>query len=172
MHIVVDGYNLIRQSPYFSTLERRDLQAGREALVAALAAYKKLKSYAITVVFDGGDAPIGMPRRDRCKGIEIYYSRQGELADAVIKRMASLERERMMVVSSDHAVADYAAARGAGIIGAAEFEERLRMARMMDAKGTVESEPPAGWMPTTKKRGPAKRLPKSQRKLRQKIEKL
>lgn len=172
MHIVVDGYNLIRQSPHFSAIERRDLQAGREALVEALAAYKKVKSYTITVVFDGGGAPIGMPRRDRSKGIELCYSRPGELADAVIKRMAGRERERLMVVSSDHAVADYAAARGAGIIGVAEFEERLRMARMMETKGTVESESHAGWAPTTKKRGPAKRLPKRQRKLRQKIEKL
>ena len=83
IHIVIDGYNLIRQSRSFSDLDRQDLQMGREALVDALAAYKRVKPYAITVVFDGGDASGGMPRRDRLKGIELRYSNPGELADTV-----------------------------------------------------------------------------------------
>jgi hypothetical protein len=172
MHIVVDGYNLIRQSPHFSRLERQDLEFGRQALVEALAAYKKIKPYTITVVFDGRDAPVGMPRRDRRNGIELRYSGPGELADAVIKRMASREGQGMMVVSSDHEVVHFAMARGAGIIGAAEFEERLHMAQMMAGKGAVVAEPAEGWAATTKKRGPAKRLSKRQRQMQRKIDKL
>jgi hypothetical protein len=172
MHIVVDGYNLIRQSHHFSSLERQDLESGRQALVEALAAYKKIKAYAITVVFDGRDAPVGMPRRDRRQGIELRYSEPGELADAVIKRMASREREKMMVVSSDNDIVRFAQARGAGSISANEFEERLRMAQMMSGKGTTESEPSEGWAATTRKRGPAKRLPKRERQINRKIDKL
>jgi predicted RNA-binding protein with PIN domain len=172
MHIVVVGYNLIRQSPYFSSLERRDLESGRRALLKALAAYKKIKSYTITVVFDGKDAPVGMPRRDRCHGIELRYSGPGELADTVIKRMANREGQGLMVVSSDNEVIHHAMARGAGIISAAEFEERLLMTQMMASKGAMESEPLEGWAATTKKRGPAKRLPKRQRQIQRKINKL
>lgn len=172
MHIVVDGYNLIRQSRHFSSLDRHDLEAGRQALVAALAAYKKIKPYTITVVFDGKDAPPGMPRRDRCRGIELRFSGPGELADAVIKRMASRERQGVVVVSSDQEVVNYARAKGAGIIGAIEFEERLNMARLMEGKGMGEAEPAEGWAVTTKKRGPARRLPKKQRQMKRTTDKL
>jgi uncharacterized protein len=172
MHIVIDGYNLIRQSPRFSDLDRRDLQAGREALVDALAAYKKVRPFPITVIFDGRDAPPGAPRRDRHKGIELRYSQPGELADAVIKRMAAGQREKLLVVSSDSEIAAYAAAKGAATIGAAEFEARLMMARMVDLKGAEESDPSAGRPPTTKKKGPSRRLPRRQRRMRHKIDKL
>ena len=77
MHIVIDGYNLIRQSRRLSAIEEVDLQAGREALVNELAAYRRLKPFRVTVVFDGGDAISGLPRRDRSKGIRLRYSAAG-----------------------------------------------------------------------------------------------
>lgn len=172
MHIVIDGYNLIRQSPRFKEMDRQDLETGRQALVEALVAYKKVKAHPITVVFDGSEAPLGMPRSDRYKGIELRFSKPGELADAVIKRMAGREGNRLMVVSSDREITDYAAGKGAAVISAVEFEDRLTMARMMDLKGADESDPSEGWQPTTKKSGPSKRLPKRQRKMKQKISKL
>lgn len=172
IHIVIDGYNLIRQSHAFSDLDRQDLQMGREALVDALAAYKLVKPYAITVVFDGGDAPGGMPRRDRHKGIDLRYSNPGELADNVIKRMAASAKEKLLVVSSDLEVVQFAAARGATTISAPEFEERLMAAQYEAFKGADDNSDLEGWQPTTKKKGPARRLPKRQRKMRRKISKL
>lgn len=172
MHIVIDGYNLIHQSVQFGNIDRDDLQAGREALVDALVMYKKVKPYSITVVFDGHKAPPGMPRRERLKGIDLRYSKPGELADAVIKRMASREREQMMVVSSDREIIDFAARKGAAVISSSEFEQRLSLARMMDIKGESEDDLRTGWQPTTKKTGPSRRLSKRQRKMRRKISKL
>jgi uncharacterized protein len=172
MHIVIDGYNLIRQSPHFSSLEHQDLQTGREALVDALAAYKKVKHFPITVVFDGRDAPAGMVRRDHRKGIELRYSQPGELADAVIKRMAAKQREKLLVVSSDNEIAAYAAAQGAATISAPDFEMRLTLARMIDIKGAEEGNAPGRSRSTTKKTGPSRRLPKQQRRMRRRIGKL
>jgi len=57
IHIIIDGYNLIRQSNSLSILDMQDIQLGREALVDMLAAYKKVKPHRITVVFDGTTAP-------------------------------------------------------------------------------------------------------------------
>jgi uncharacterized protein len=171
LHIAIDGYNLIRQSRYFSTLDQRDLQSGREALVESLAAYKKIKRYAITVVFDGASAPAGMVRRDRVKGIELRYSRPGELADAVIKRMAAREKQNLLVVSSDNEIADYAQSMGSAVISAPEFEQRLSMARFMDQEG-MEAAESSGWRPTTKKKGPSRRLPKKRRRMTKRISKL
>ena len=57
IHILIDGYNLIRQSPELSELDRQDIQLGRAALIDMLVVYKKLKHHKITIVFDGVDAP-------------------------------------------------------------------------------------------------------------------
>jgi hypothetical protein len=73
------------------------------------------------------------------------------------------------VVSSDRAVADFAAARGAAVIESADFEARMAMA---GAGEGAESPPEEGWTPTTRKKGPSRRLPKRQRRNRRKIRKL
>lgn len=171
-HIVIDGYNLIRQSPEFSSLDRQDLQMGRESLADALAAYKRIKPYKITVVFDGADAPEGMVRRDRIKGIEMRYSGPGELADTVIKRMAAREKQKLLVVTSDNDIMQFARSMGAAVIGAREFEERMMMARYNDQKGGPADDEGGGWEPTTRKKGPSRRLPKNRRKMRTRISKL
>jgi uncharacterized protein len=172
-HIIVDGYNVIRQSPVMEPLDRQDLQLGRESLVDKLAAYKRLKGHKITVVFDGaGDSPL-FKNRDREKGILIRFSRQGETADSVIKRMAAREQQGALVVSSDREVADFSASQGAATIGAVEFEDKMEMAAYMDLKGvSPESGTDDGWDFSTKKKGPSKRLPKKKRLNKKRLNKL
>jgi predicted RNA-binding protein with PIN domain len=172
LHLVIDGYNLIRQSNSLAAAERRDIQAGREALVDLLAAYKRVKSYRITVVFDGAQAPLGMPRRDRCKGIEVCYSPPGVLADTVIKRMAANGKAGTMVVTSDQDIIAHARSVGAATISAGEFENRLAMARFLSEGGAEGEDDTVGWQPSTQKKGPARRLPKRQRRNRRKVAKL
>jgi uncharacterized protein len=171
MHLVIDGYNLIRRSSRFGALDRQDLQAGREALVDALAAYKKIKAFQITVVFDGMTADPGMPQRDKHKGIVLHFSRAGENADAVIKRMARMQGQKITVVSSDQDIAGYAAANGAGVVSAEEFEERMQLAVLMEAEDPVENDGP-GRMVSTRKKGPARRTSRRQRKMQRRIGKL
>lgn len=172
IHIVIDGYNLIRQSPRFSELDWQDLQFGRDALVEALAAYKKVKAHRITVIFDGAAASTGMPRRDVQKGITLHYSSHGESADTVIKRMAQKEKEMLMVVTSDQEIVRYAEAMGSATIGSVEFEDRLMMAQYTNLKGADDEFEGNGWRPTTRKKGPSRRLSKQQRKMLRKKDKL
>jgi uncharacterized protein len=171
IHIIIDGYNLIRQSNSFSDLDRQDIQLGREALLDTLAAYKRIKRHKITVVFDGTNAPPFSQHENRIKGIKVKFSRSGELADSLIKRMAGREREKALVVSSDLDIVNFAAAEGAATISSSDFEEKISMAVYMDTKG-VESKDEGGWVPTTKKKGPSKRLSKRKRRNRIKIRKL
>ncbi len=171
LHIIIDGYNLIRQSRSLGMLDNQDIQLGRDALLENLVEYKKIKRHRITVVFDGSNAPPLSPGRDRVKGVEVVFSRRGELADAVIKRMVAKERERAIVVSSDREVSDFAASRAASVISSPEFEEKLAMAAYMNIKG-LEEEDQGGWKPTTKKKGPSKRLPRRKRRHRIKTDKL
>ncbi|MEQ8213875.1 MAG: NYN domain-containing protein, partial [Smithellaceae bacterium] len=65
MHIIIDGYNLIRQSDSLRRYERQSLEAGRQALISRLIEYKRKKGHKITVVFDGWDQGAAMEERDR-----------------------------------------------------------------------------------------------------------
>jgi predicted RNA-binding protein with PIN domain len=172
LHIIIDGYNLIRQSASLSAAEAIDLQTGREALIDALAHYKRIKSYRITVVFDGTGRPSLSGDRDRAKGIEIRFSRGGETADTVIKRLVAGERQKTMVVSSDRELCAHAESRGAATISSAAFEDKLAMARYLNAKGMEHETEQRGWKATTRKKGPSKRLTKRKRLNRRRIDKL
>jgi len=171
IHIIIDGYNLIRQSTILSRLDQQDIMLGRDALVDMLAAYRKIKPHRITVVFDGHHSPAFSQQRDQKKGIAIRFSRRGESADDLIKRMALKEREKALVVSSDLEVANSAAAHGAATISAPQFEGKMGMAVQLDGL-EIEAEDHAGWTPTTKKKGPSRRLSKKQRRNRMKLKKL
>ena len=122
MHLIVDGYNLIRQSLQLQLLDAVDLQAGREGLLELLGHYRRRSRHQVTVVFDGwqqGDCHEG---RDRQHGILIIYSRRGERADEVIKRLLRQERERAVVVTSDRDIQLCAEQVKAAWVPAAHFE--------------------------------------------------
>jgi predicted RNA-binding protein with PIN domain len=171
IHIIIDGYNLIRQSNFFSPIDRRDMQLGRETLIETLAAYKRIKGHKITVVFDGAQAPSFFQSRNQIKGIKVMFSRNDESADTVIKRMAAREKAKVLVVSSDLDVINFAASAGCATISSLQFEEKIAMATYMDANG-IGRENEGGWVPTTKKKGPRRRLSKKKRQSKIKIQKL
>ena len=172
IHIIIDGYNLIRQSPELARLDRQDLQSGRDALVDLLCAYKKVKPHAITVVFDGTAQPSLYGSRDRAKGIAIRYSQGGESADDLIRRMARNEGPKALVVSSDREVMAAAESAGATVMDSAAFEEKIAMARYLAVKGDGDVTASEGWVPTTRKKGPSRRLPKRKRRAKARMDKL
>lgn len=171
LHIIIDGYNLIRQSAVFSFYDNQDIQSGRDTLIETLAAYKKIKGHKITVVFDGANAPVFSPAKDRRKGIGIRFSRENESADDVIKTMAARQREKALVVSSDSDVVHWASSKGCATISSSLFEEKIAMAVYMESKG-IEQDDQEGWTPTTRKKGPGRRLPKKKRRSKARIQKL
>ncbi|MCP4748363.1 MAG: NYN domain-containing protein [Desulfobacteraceae bacterium] len=172
-HIVIDGYNLILQSSWLMGQEnQQDLQANREALVEALSVYKKYKPFKITVVFDGKNAPLDLPRSDRRKGITLRFSYRGELADTLIKRIVARDKQKALVITSDNEIVQYALCRGATVMSSEEFDKRLMTAQLTDGQSDPERSESVGWEPTTKKKGPARRLPKWRRRMSRKLKKL
>jgi uncharacterized protein len=154
-------------------IDHDDLQLGRELLIEKLAAYKRLKGHQITVVFDGSPEFSHFASAHQEKGIRVKFSKYGESADGVIKRMASQEREKALVVSSDNDIARFCESAGAAVIGAGEFEAKMELAAMMDMKGqTPEPGHGNGWAATTKKKGEGKKLPKKDRRNLKKLMKL
>jgi len=174
MNIIIDGYNLIRQSDYFRRLERQSLEAGRIALINQLSLYKRKKGHKITVVFDGWGSGSAREERDRQGGIDIIYSRLGEKADDVIKRIAGNSSEEIMVVSSDREIVSFVTRRSKTALPSPEFESIMMKAAAQSADYDMfrkidedeNSDQRAG------KKGPARRLPKAARRLQTKITKL
>lgn len=172
MHIIIDGYNLIRQTAELAAKDRQDLQSGREALVDMLAAYKRLKAHKITVVFDGTAEATLYPSRDRAKGVAIRYSKGGESADEVIRRMARREKAGALVVSSDREVMVAAESAGAASLDSAAFADKLALAGDFSLNGADAADESTGWVPTTRKKGPSRRLPKRKRRARARVDRL
>jgi len=165
MRIIIDGYNLIRQWPELAMLDRADLEAGREALIAELSAYRRAKGHQITVVFDGRERGGLSERSEQARGIAVRYSRHGETADEVIARLAVGSGQGAAIVSSDHAVQAAARRHGAAPISSPEFIARLDAARLAALKGDEEDEGP----PRKTGKGTARRLPKAERRTQQRL---
>lgn len=163
INIIIDGYNLIRQSSFLSSLDRKDIGLGRNALIDMLAAYKKIKPHRIIVVFDGANAPMFSSERDRIKGIDIRYSKHPDSADTVIKKMVAGHRDEVLIVSSDTDITKYAESKGAATISSPLFETKIKMASDFDNTDDSEVEK-RQWQPTTKKKGPGRKLSKKKRR--------
>ena len=86
--------------------------------------------------------------------------------------MAKRLGQKALVVTSDRDVADYADSHGAVAVSSPEFEDKLVVASYLDVKGAEEVVEEGGWVPTTKKKGPKRRLSKKDRKKKVKMRKL
>ena len=174
MHIIIDGYNLIRQSVVLRRYERHSLEAGRLALMSRLADYKRKRGHRITVVFDGWKGGSEHEERDRQGNIDIIYSRHGEKADDVIKRITVENTEETIVVSSDREIASYITRHGKTSLSSVEFEVIMNRTISPSWGSDFTGENKAGEdnFRNHKKKGPARRLPRTKRHAQKKIKKL
>jgi hypothetical protein len=87
--------------------------------------------------------------------------------------MCEKEGGKLTVVTSDRDLGRYAASCGAVVIDAEEFEGKLEMVLYLDAKGAEvdEEEGREGGLDPRKK-GPSKRLSKSERRRQQRLRKV
>jgi predicted RNA-binding protein with PIN domain len=171
LHLIIDGYNLIRQSAALARVDHRDITAGRDALLRRLAAYRRLKPHRVTVVFDGAGAPEATPERYQVMGVRLVFSRHGETADAVIARMARQDGEKALVVTSDRGLARAAEAGGATVLDSLEFEARVAMAVALGGDDGPRDAEPARRV-STRKKGQGRRLPKRERRTLNRASKL
>lgn len=177
MHIIIDGYNLIRQSDTLRRYERLSLEAGRNALIRSVSHYKKQRGHKVTVVFDGWQGGPVEEERDKLSGIDIIYSRKGEKADEVIKRMVQERAEEIVVVTSDRGIADFVSRRGGTAISSQEFDElmgRAKTAITDHARQTEErsGKEDDGTRRRANKKGPSRRLSRRKKSAMVKIKKL
>lgn len=167
-HIIIDGYNLIRQIPGLAAYEKRSLESARKRLILELNTYARVKKHHITLVFDGrgGLGEYAAPYRDG--SIDVVFSRAGDDADTVIKRYISELGARIVVVTSDRELALLATKAGSGHVWSEGFYQRLLRATTGDVNvftkdvdvNSINRSRRTG----TAKKGPSKKLPKKARR--------
>jgi len=158
--IIVDGYNLIGSEKGL----RGNLQGQRDRLIQELRKYQERKGYLITVVFDGWRAGWIYETEERYGDLTVIYSRQGEKADSVIKRLAKEIGSACIVVTSDRELRQAVEVNGATAIYTSEFKAKLHGSGETRAAIEHSSVPLS-----RRKKGNARRLPKRERKRRERL---
>jgi len=126
--LIVDGYNVIRQTPPYRDIAQVDMESARVALVSDVAAYA-VGEWDATVVFDGGANPHsnGVPHKEA--DVTVLFSKYGTDADSVIESLARSAREsgaQVEVVTSDAQTQWAVFGKGVARRSSAEFSQSLR----------------------------------------------
>jgi uncharacterized protein len=161
---LVDGYNVIRRDADLRGHEQDSLEAGRTALLAAIAAAARRTGDQFTVVFDGArrdarPAPSGQ--------VQVVFSRPPELADDVLRAMAVKAGAGTVVASSDRAVRDAARRAGAVSVSAEDFVAAVRGGAADDADEDAEDDEG-----TVRRGGNPRRLSRDERAARRALARL
>jgi len=119
-HLVVDGYNVTKTGYPDVSLEQQ-----RSRLVSGLGGIAAQTGAEVTVVFDGAERVVGLPPTPR--GVRVLFSRKGETADELIRRLVRAEPagRPIVVISSDREVADGVRRHGAYPLGSLTLIRRL-----------------------------------------------
>lgn len=115
MHIIIDGYNLLKQALEAVHVSERQ----RRAFIALLGKYADRKKHTISVVFDGG--PTTWISQEKDHGITVIYSGTKQTADEAIKHMLHTRPHGILLVSSDNELKLAATRAGAQSINAPDF---------------------------------------------------
>ena len=169
MHLIIDGYNLLHVNRSLIRLNAIQLQWERDRLIDQLSAYQKLKPCGITVVFDGWQGGWNTEKRERKKGIELIYSKLGEKADEVIKRLVKGKGSGAIVITSDRDVSRFAERMEVAVIPSEQFREKLEVSADKFEEIFEEGEEEGKGL---KKKGPSRRLSKREKRARAALKKL
>ncbi|MEY9843564.1 NYN domain-containing protein [Streptacidiphilus sp. MAP5-3] len=122
VHLLVDGYNVTKTGWPGMALDRQ-----RQQLLRGLGLLAAQTGAEITCVFDGQDLDGPIPMAPPPRGVRVLFSRTGETADELIRRLVRAEPEGrpVVVVSTDREVADGVRKSGARPVPSTMLLRRL-----------------------------------------------
>ena len=128
-YLIVDGHSVIFAWSELRKLQARRASLAREALVKRLRDYQDWTGVRVVVVFDGKGRKIEATS-DPAE-VQVFYSRTGQTADAIVERLASkyAKRFELMVATSDSLEAETVQACGAEWISPEGLRSLLFSAR-------------------------------------------
>lgn len=147
MTLLIDGYNLLNASGIFARGRRgHTLERARQALLEFLAdALPDEQRPRTAIVFDAKDAPPGLPRESRFRGIQVLFAARYEEADDLIEELIRAESSprQLTVVSSDHRIQRAARRRKATAIDSEPwYTEITRQRRQRERDGGIDESKP------------------------------
>src|SRR5437762_13275813 len=86
-YLIVDGHSIIFAWPDLRRLHERRSSLAREALSKRLRDYQDWTDVRVVIVFDGKGATASATSNPG--DVQIFYSRSGQTADAIIERLAT-----------------------------------------------------------------------------------
>lgn len=124
VHLIVDGYNVTKTGYPDLSLERQ-----RTRLVNGLAALAAQSGAEVTCCFDGATVHGRVPALS-ARGVRVRFSKPGEIADELIRRLVRAEPpgRPVVVVSSDREVAEDVRRDGARPVPSTALVRRLSRA--------------------------------------------
>jgi predicted RNA-binding protein with PIN domain len=130
-YLIVDGHSVIFAWPELRKLHARRSSLAREALIKQLRDYQDWTGVRVVAVFDGKGKKVEATSDPG--EVQIFYSRSGQSADAIIERLASkyAGRYELMVATSDSKEAETVTACGAETISADGLRGLLGSARQV-----------------------------------------
>jgi len=146
-----------------------ELQRERNRLIEQLSSYQRTRPFDITVVFDGWQGGWNTEKQERRKGIELIFSKLGEKADDVIKRLVKEKGAGAIIITSDRDISRYAEKMTATVIPSDKFKKRIEVSAIGIEKGI---EPDEEIERGLKRKGPARRLSKKEKRIRATLKKL
>jgi hypothetical protein len=170
MNLIIDGYNLLHLLSPRLSLTAAQLQRERDRLIERLSDYGRQKGLEITIVFDGWQGGWVTEQRERIKGMEVIYSKVGEKADDVIKRLVRERGAGSMVITSDREISKDAERMSVVAIPSDQFREKLEQ-----SVGEVETflkDEEEGEDRGVKKKGLSRKLSKKEKRKRIALRKL
>src|SRR5215471_11337135 len=112
-YLIVDGHSVIFGWPELNKLHARRSSLAREALIKQLRDYQDWTGVRVVAVFDGKGKKVETISHPG--DVQIFYSRSGQSADAIIERLASkyAKQYQLMVATADSMEAETVQACGA-----------------------------------------------------------
>src|SRR5712672_565748 len=92
-YLIVDGHSIIFAWPELRKLQGRRSALAREALLKQLCHYQDWTGVHVVIVFDGKGKKIEATSDPT--EVQVFYSRSGQSADAIIERLASKYAKRL-----------------------------------------------------------------------------
>ena len=133
-YLIVDGHSVIFAWPELRKLHARRSALAREALIKRLRDYQDWTAVHVVVVFDGKGRKIEATSDPA--DVQVFYSRTGQTADAIIERLASkyAKRFELMVATSDSMEGETVEACGAEWISSEALRGLLEPVDRKDLK--------------------------------------
>lgn len=120
MVLLIDGYNVLYAAGYGGDLKKSE----RDRFVSLVSAYARALGHEAIIIFDGGSSP--HPYTAMMAGVMVIESGYNQSADDLLcKKLLHFPPEIVLMVSSDRAITDEAAAHGVVSIDADAFYDRL-----------------------------------------------